>query len=675
MKRTCLSISVLVLFVSCALCSETGKAGADAEAAKHAAEAASVRVIDEKTFPDFVFRQFELGVLSHYSYLLGSKGEAIIVDPARDVDVYIKTAADLGLKITGIYVTHSHADFVAGHMELAGLTGAKIYVNRLTEAGYKHEPIDDGYEIKLGNVRCVARLTPGHTPDGTCMFVYYPAGEKDPLLCLTGDTLFIGSVGRPDLMGGQWSAAQLAEMIYNTWHNVLSKTPDATELYPAHGAGSLCGANLSDANVSTFGEQKQTNPYTKYSDLPSFIMAVLDGLPQAPQYFAKNAAMNKAGPPIVDWKIKMPAKLSVKDVEQKTGNGSWVLDIRDASEFAAGNVPGSINIPIRGRFETWTGIMIPWASSIVLVGSDAQIEEATHRLHRIGYDAAAGYLTGGVDEWKKAGNAVNTVKLVSPAELYDQMQHGIAPILVDVRLPKEWMALRIAPQLLNMPINELYMTASKLDPKMPVLTVCNSAYRSSMGASVLLRAGFVDVRNLAGGAEAWTEAGLPTFSTQGKESGAGAASVFLDIPERMSSQDLAQRLMDLPGTIDVVDIRPSWQFEEYNIAGSVSASPADVLNNPSYLVGKTPLVIVCRDGSISAGIGGALAPKTERSIRYLAGGMLSYWNEVMIPAGVVSEGSAAPAKAVTPSAGAAAPTEPVKDAPPAAAKKRSKAGC
>ena len=458
-------MSMLRLFVPCliglvmavpgqGLSGERGMAG-DAEAAKHGFESAMLQVVEEENLTDFIFRQYDLGVLSHFSYLLGSEGEAIVVDPCRDVDRYVKDAKELGLKITGIYLTHSHADFVAGHMELARETGAPIYINKLSEAGYKHVSTTDNYELKFGNVRCVVRNTPGHTPDGTCLFVYYPAASKDPRLVLTGDTLFIGSVGRPDLMGGKYSAAELATMIFNTWNNILAHVPEATKIYPAHGAGSLCGANLSDATVSTFGEQKKENPYIQHKSLAAFVTAVIGDLPKAPQYFGHNVAMNRDGPPLVDWKKKMPHALSPGEVAEKAKQGAWLLDVRDPEEFAEGHVPGSINIPARGRFETWTGIMLPWGEPFVLIGSDTDVQEAGFRLHRIGYDNPEGYLEGGVAAWTEARMPVNTVKLVVPRDLHDQIQQGTAPVLVDVRLPKEWMALRISENLLNIPIDRL----------------------------------------------------------------------------------------------------------------------------------------------------------------------------------------------------------------------------
>jgi rhodanese-related sulfurtransferase/glyoxylase-like metal-dependent hydrolase (beta-lactamase superfamily II) len=652
----------------------------DAEAAKHGDEAAYHQVIEEETSPDFVFRQYDLAVLSHYSYMVASGGEAMIIDPSRDVDRYIQDANKLGFEITRVYLTHSHADFVAGHIELAQKTGAKIFINRGSGAGYPHTPVTDNDEIRFGKVRTVVRLTPGHTPDGTCLFLHYPDTAKDPKLVFTGDTLFIGGVGRPDLMGGTISAAELATMGYNTWKNVLSKVPHETKIYPAHGAGSLCGANLSDKPVSTFGEQWKENPYFQYKDLATYVMSILDGLPEAPQYFGHNAKMNKLGPALVEASEKMPRALTSQEVEKMAHGGAWLLDVREASLFSAGHVPGSINIPIRGRFETWVGTMIPWGAPFVIVGSEEETLEAKFRLTRIGYDQPAGYLKGGVRAWENDTRPVKTVMMVKARDLHMQIQQGSAPVLVDVRLPKEWMGLRIADKMLNMPINALRLEATRLDPAMPVMTICNSAYRSSMGASVLLKAGFKDVRNLEGGSQAWIEAGLPTYSSvkaEGKEG--GVPSTYVDLPERMSVQDLAQRLLDLPGSLEIVDIRPRWQFDEYHIPGSSLAAVSAVLHNPALLVGKSPLVIVCRDGSLSAAVAGAIFSKSERPIRYLVGGVSQYWDEMMPPPGIVNETGmgTGPRSLPDPPVKTSPPPLEKKSAPepPKPVKKRANAGC
>lgn len=657
----------------------------DAEAATHGDEAATVQVVKEteQKAPDAVFRQYNLAVLSHYSYLIGSGGEALVVDPARDVSRYVADAQELGLKITRIYLTHSHADFVAGHMELAKATGAEILANAATQAGYPHRPLRDGEAIAFGQVRGVVVTTPGHTPDGTCLYVYAPATAANPSYVLTGDTLFIGSVGRPDLMGEDMAAASLAAMGYDSWHSKLAKLPDDTRFFPAHGAGSLCGAHLSDKPVSTIGEQRRDNPYLQHRDLNSYVMAVIDGLPEAPQYFRHNARMNHDGPPLVDWSKTLPPALAPAAAAESARKGAWLVDVRDAKAFAVGHPADAISIGIRGRFETWVGIMIPWGEPLVLVGSDQETQEAAFRLKRIGYDTPAGFVQGGPQAWSQAGLPTRTVKLVSPADLHKQMQDGTAPVVVDVRLPSEWMGLRIGP-VLNIPINHLGTEGRRLSREMPVLTVCNSAYRSSMGAAVLLKAGFQDVRNLDGGSEAWITAGLPTFgnTAPGGASTATAPGVYVNLPEPIGPEELARRQIDLPGTFEVVDIRPAWQFAEFSVPGSVNARVESLLSSPAYLVDKRPLVVICRDGSVSAAVAGALVQKGPRPIRYLSGGVQRYYDQILRPAGISSgatpmpagapppppPGSAAPAPSVPPS-----PLAPSTPAPPPPKKKS--AGC
>lgn len=649
----------------------------DAEAATHGDAAASVQQVKETAQQegDFVFRQYNLAVLSHYSYLIGSGGEAMIVDPARDISRYLQAAQELGLKITRVYLTHAHADFVAGHMELAKAAGAEIIVNAATQAGYPHRPVNDGDAIAFGSVRTVIVTTPGHTPDGTCLYVYHPAAAATPALVLTGDTLFIGSVGRPDLMGDGMSAADLAALGYSSWHNKLAKLPDATPFFPAHGAGSLCGAHLSDRPVSTIGEQRRDNVYLQHQDLPSYIMAVIDGLPDAPQYFKHNAKLNHDGPPPVDWGKTTPPVLPAAEVAAQAQKGAWLVDVRDTKAFADGHPAGAINIGVRGRFETWTGIMIPWGEPFVLIGSDAEVQEAAFRLKRIGYDTPAGFLQGGPDAWKQAALPVATVTLVKPRDLYRQMQAGTAPLIVDVRLPSEWLGLRIG-NVLNIPANKLFSDGRRLSTDMPVLTVCNSAYRSSMGAAVLAKMGIKTVLNLEGGSEAWIEDGLPTLGTTAppfpSARAALASPAAVALPERLAAAELKRLLQDLPGTFEIIDVRPPALFADFSLPGSVNADLADAIANPAYLSGTGPLVIVDRDGSLAMAVGGILAQKTPRPIKVLYGGLEAYWRESVAP--LPPSSSAPAARAVAPAARQAAPAAAPAPSAPTAPTKKS-AGC
>jgi len=649
----------------------------DAEAAGHSDAAADLQLVKEteQKTADFLFRQYNLPVLSHYSYLIGSGGEAMIVDPDRDTVRYLNDTKELGLKITRVYLTHSHADFVAGHMELAKSTGAEIIINGKTKPGFPHRPVKDGDEIKFGSVSAVIATTPGHTPDSTCLYVYDSTSKTNPAFVLTGDTLFIGSVGRPDLMGDGMSAAELAEMGYHSWKEKLSKLPDDTKFFPAHGAGSLCGVNLSDKPVSTIGEQRKENPFLQHANLSSYVMAVIDGLPEAPQYFKHNAKLNHDGPPLVNWEKTMPPALSAADVAAKAEKGVWLVDVRDNKPFAAAHPAGAINIGIRGRFEIWTGSMIPWGEPFVLIGSDDEVREAGFRLKRVGYDAPDGFLQGGFEAWKQAKLPVASIKMEEPRKLFRQMHDGVAPVIVDVRLPSEWMGLRIG-NVLNIPLNKLFADGRRLSKDMPVLTVCNSAYRSSMGASVFQKMGFKSVLNMEGGSEAWIADGLPTLnSVRNGHTPSAPAVRAVKLPERLAAAELKRMLMDLPKTFDLVDIRPPEQYADFSLPGSVNANIADVIYNPAYLNGTVPLIIVDRDGSLAMAVGGILSQKIQRPIKVLYGGLEAYWNDSGVPLfPVPSTPSSAPAiKPAAPVPAPAAPKVPPSSVPETPKKKS--AGC
>lgn len=590
----------------------------DSESASHGAEDAFHQIVDTYRFPGFEIVQFNLPVLSHYSYLLVSGPEAVLVDPDRDINGYLEYAKKHSLTIKGVFLTHSHADFVAGHLETVRTLNVPVYQNVAGGAQYKIEPLQEDSTFLVGKATVRAISTPGHTPDGMCGLVS-SEGDAQPRAVFTGDTLFVGSIGRPDLLEGAMTAATLASMSYDTWHNKLSKLPDSTVVLPAHGAGSLCGANLSDDPSSTIGREKSSNPYVQKKGRSEFIAAVLEGLPEAPQYFKHNAAMNRAGPPLVDWKAS-PAAAKAEEVVIKPA-GPWLVDLREAKPYAAGHVPGSVNIALRGRLETWVGTMVPWKAPLVLIGSEAELKEAVFRLHRVAYEGSVLL----VEAWTKAGLPLETSGTLTPAELYQQMQSGNAPIIVDVRMPYEWMALRIG-TVVNLPISELAELSGKLDPNLPVLAVCNSAYRSSLAVGILQRKGFKNVSSLDGGSAAWIDAGYPVFGNEQRAT-ASAPQRQVQIAERISPADLGRLIKDLPGTFDLVDIRPAEAFQDYALPGSRRAELADVLENPGYLTGAGALIIVDRDGSLSMMVAGILSQKTKRPIKALHGGLESFWEE------------------------------------------------
>jgi hydroxyacylglutathione hydrolase len=291
-----------------------------------------------------------------------------------------------GLTIKGVFLTHSHADFVAGHIEMAHTVSCPIYTSATSGAHYEHKAMKEGDEIAVGEALVRIVETPGHTPDGLCGYVSSKQKPDRPAAIFTGDTLFVGSIGRPDLLEGKMTAAALASMAYDTWHNKLSKAGDDVVIFPAHGAGSLCGAHLRDEPFSTIGAEKASNPYFQHPGRNEFIAAVLEGLSEAPQYFAHNAAMNREGPRLVDWNAPLPAEIGATQ-DLLDPEKFYVVDIRNAADYAAGHIPNSVNIALRGRFESWVGRMVPWGARLVLHGVEPDLKEALRRLHRVGYSA------------------------------------------------------------------------------------------------------------------------------------------------------------------------------------------------------------------------------------------------------------------------------------------------
>jgi rhodanese-related sulfurtransferase/glyoxylase-like metal-dependent hydrolase (beta-lactamase superfamily II) len=659
----------LVSICSVAFAAEQGKIK-DTESASHGDDAARHQIVDTYKFPGFEVVQINLPVLSHYSYILVSGKEALIVDPDRDVQFYLDYAGKNGLIIKGVYLTHSHADFVAGHLEIVKAADCPIYQSAASGAAYKINPMKDGSSFKIGSAVLKVLETPGHTPDGTCGLVFSGEDDKAGQVLFTGDTLFVGSVGRPDLLEGKMTAATLASMGFDTWSNKLSKLADTVMVLPAHGAGSLCGAHLSDSPKSTIGAERASNPYLTLKGHSEFIAAVLKDLPEAPQYFKYNAAMNRQGPALINWAAPVPAEVKADQSLMDTSK-FYLVDIRDSSAYASEHIPGSVNIGIRGRFETWVGTMVPWAmhesDKLVVLGGKAELKEALYRLHRIGYEASV--LTP--ETWKAAKLPTKKVVFIKPAELYSQMKAGTGPIIVDVRLPNEWMGLRIG-EVVNLPLTHLSALSSKLDPAHPVVTVCNSAYRSSMAIGLLEAKGFQKVTSLAGGSEAWIEAGLPVYGaeTSAPAAGRGPAKREIRLADRMSVDELQRMAKDLPGTFDVVDIRPADQFKDYHIPGSRNADIAEVLNNAAYLTGAGPLILVDRDGSLAMQVAGILSQKTQRTVKALHGGLEAYWKDSGW------KDTARPILAPAQPAVPAAPAKPdmPKAEPPKVPKKKS-AGC
>lgn len=451
------------------------------------------------------FEQFYLGCLAHASYLLASEGEAVVVDPQRDVELYLKAAADHGLIIRHIFETHLHADFVSGHKELAARTGAKIYIGAQAGATFAHVDVSDGFELKFGKASIRVFETPGHTAESICLVVMDHKKLPEPWAVLTGDTLFIGDVGRPDL-SPRHTPAQLAGLLYDSLHNKLLKLADNVLVYPAHGAGSLCGKNMRAERSSTIGTERLTNYALQIKGREEFIAQLTSNLPARPEYFAKDAEINRTGASSLS-DLEPLRAVAPAELANMLKAGEIALDIRPGDEFASGHVPGSVNIALSGQFASWAGTVLGLTAHPVLVAdTDQQIEEARVRLARVGIEALDGYLAGGVAAWKKAGLTVGTIAQITAEELKVRLQSDVVHVL-DVRREPEWNAGHIE-NATWWPLDNFKVAPPEIDHCLPLAVHCKSGYRSMIASSLLQRAGFIQVINVVGGFDAWKQANL-----------------------------------------------------------------------------------------------------------------------------------------------------------------------
>jgi glyoxylase-like metal-dependent hydrolase (beta-lactamase superfamily II)/rhodanese-related sulfurtransferase len=463
------------------------------------------------------FKQFYLACLAHASYLIGSDGEAVVVDPQRDVDQYVAEAESHGLDIKYVIETHLHADFVSGHRELAERTGAEIVFSKHAGAAFPHRAVIDGDEVAIGKVKLRFMETPGHTPESMCILVIDTEVSDQPQKILTGDTLFIGDVGRPDLAGGKgYTPQMMAAMMYDTLHEKLLKLSDDVEVYPAHGAGSMCGKNMSKETSSTIGQQRRFNYALQPMSKDAFVEMMTTELPEAPAYFPKDAEINRTGAAALN-QLKRPAALTAEEVLNLTSQAETnsvrhvVLDVRSAAEFGEGHVPGSINIGLGGQFASWAGVLIAIGTPIIIVAeSESKMEEAVMRLARVGIESVKGYLPGGIDAWRSAGFQTESVPQISVDELNSLIRKENALQIVDVRRPPEYESGHV-PRALHAPLSNLKNTAGRLtlDPSRPTAVICAGGYRSSAATSILQSDGFSSLLNVTGGTSAWINAGYP----------------------------------------------------------------------------------------------------------------------------------------------------------------------
>jgi hydroxyacylglutathione hydrolase len=448
-----------------------------------------------------VFKQFYVGCLAHASYLIGDAGEAVVVDPSRDIEMYLEEAEANGFTVRAVLETHLHADFVSGHRDLAARTGATIAIGARAEAEFPHRALREGDEIRVGDVRIRALETPGHTPESISFVVYEHATDELPWGVLTGDTLFVGDVGRVDILSSRLPVVELAGLMYDSLHTKLLRLPDATRVWPAHGAGSLCGRSMSKETWSTIGRERAMNVALQPMSREAFIADVTRDVPETPIYFLHSRDLNKAGPsPRAD--RPMPPSLTAKPFAALPAT-TVVVDARPAASYGEGHPRGALHVCLDGQFASWVGTLVRPEDPIAIVVDPARAEEAVMRLSRVGYENIVGLVTSAPEEWRAAGMAIAT----TPQEPIESAVRAGRRVL-DVRRAREWGDSHLDGAT-HIPLSELPGRIGELDRSAEWAVVCASGFRSNIACSVLERGGFTRVVNAVGGMDAWRRSGLP----------------------------------------------------------------------------------------------------------------------------------------------------------------------
>lgn len=458
-----------------------------------------------------ILKQYYLGCLAHASYLIADQvgGVAAVIDPQRDIEQYLVDAAEVECRIAHVFLTHMHADFIAGHLELRDRVGARIHLGAQASAEYDFTAMNEGDQVQLGSVRLSVLQTPGHSPESISILVFDPAHSEDkPYAVLTGDTLFIGDVGRPDLRASLgWSAEQLATLLYDSLHDKLMPLPDDTLVYPAHGAGSLCGKNLSTDTVSTIGVQRAYNYAVQPMSREQFIATVTADQPDTPAYFTYDAVLNSRERPVLDETLQRELwPLSLEQLQAAVRDGAQLLDTRDPAEFEGAHIRGAINIGLGGSFATWCGTLLDPGRALVLVATPGREMEAATRLGRIGFDTIGGYLAGGMQQLHGNPEVVGRTARITAGVLAEQLADPEPPVLVDIRTAREYGDAHIDTAI-NLPLAQLPERLGELPGGRPLIVYCASGFRSSIAASLLKRAGLADVTDLVGGFSAWSARG------------------------------------------------------------------------------------------------------------------------------------------------------------------------
>ena len=464
-----------------------------------------------------ILKQYYLGCLAHASYLLGDEASstAIIVDPQRDIQQYLGDAEQFGLHIRHVFLTHFHADFVAGHLELRNRCGATIHLGSRAKAEYAFVGMQDGDMLDFPGLRLQVLETPGHTIESISILVFDLQKDRaKPYAVLTGDTLFIGDVGRPDLRASLgWTASDLGAHLYDSLHNKLLTLDDDILLYPAHGAGSLCGKRLSSDTVSALGDQRSLNYALQPMSKEEFIRLVTADQPEAPPYFTYDAILNTRERTTLEKNLEQVLHpVDLAEILRMGDAGAQILDVRDAAEYANGHLAGSINIGLGGQFATWAGTLLDRTKPIAIIAEPGREQEATVRLGRIGFDHVKGYLLGGMQALAARPDLVWQTERLTAAMVAEEMVSTGPPLLLDVRNPGEWAARHIDGSV-NVPLNQLQARITEIPRNRRIAVHCAGGYRSSIAASILHQYGITNLIEMAGGLAAWDAASLNVAPT------------------------------------------------------------------------------------------------------------------------------------------------------------------
>jgi glyoxylase-like metal-dependent hydrolase (beta-lactamase superfamily II)/rhodanese-related sulfurtransferase len=445
--------------------------------------------------------QLYTNCLAEAAYYIESQGEAAIIDPIRETEPYLELAAKRGAKIKYIFETHFHADFVSGHIDLAKKTGATIIYGPMAETKYKIRNAVDGEIFQLGKLQIKTLHTPGHTPESSCYLLLDESGKEHAVF--TGDTLFVGDVGRPDLLDGKMSREELASLLYDSLNKKLKTLPDDVLVYPAHGPGSACGKNIGKETFSTIGEQKKFNYAMKANSREQFVKEVTDGILPPPHYFFEDARINKDGYLSIDDVVKRNNRaLSEIEFSNAIDHGALILDTRKADDFEKGFIPNSINIGLNGQYAIWTGTLININQPLVLISEVGKEHESILRLARVGYENIRGYLNGGISSWTRG---IDQVKSIDAKDMKQEMNNGVE--VIDVRKPGEWSVSHVKDAMF-LPLSNMPSNLAGLDREKQYLVHCGGGYRSMTAISIMKREGFTKLSNIYGGFGAIQGAGV-----------------------------------------------------------------------------------------------------------------------------------------------------------------------